>query len=80
MINKLIENSELIVGISIQHRVRENNDVEATWCQANVVGIDKINESNLNRTSFDIVDEGEPDYVFSFPLILDFEHGYVLLA
>ena len=56
----------------------ENNDAEGTWCRANVVGIDKINRSNLERTSFDIVYEGEPDDILSFPLILDFEHGDVL--
>ena len=66
--------------MSIQHRVRENNDVEATWCRANVVGIDKINRSNLKRTLFDTVYDGEPDDVFTFPLILDFDNGDVLLV
>ena len=75
MIMKFIENPELVVGMSIEHRVKENNSVETSWCQANVVGIDKINRSNLKRTSFDIVYDGELDDVFSFPLILDFEHG-----
>ena len=72
---KFIENPELVVGMSTEHRVKENNSVETSWCQANVVGIDKINRSNLKRTSFDIVYDGELDDVFSFPLILDFEHG-----
>ena len=80
MINKFIENPELLVGISIQHRVRENSNAEATWCRANAVGIDKINTSNLKRTSFDIVYDGELDDVFSFALILYFEHGDVLLV
>ena len=75
MIMKFIENPELVVWMSIQHRVKENNSVEARWCQANVVGLDKINRSNLKQTSFDIVYDGEPDDVFSFPLISDFEHG-----
>ena len=70
MINKFIENPDILAGILIQHRVRENSDAEATWCQANAVGIDKINTSNLKRTSFDIVYEGEPDDVFSFASIL----------
>ena len=79
MINKLLENPELLVGMLIQHRVREN-DVEATWHRANFVGIDKFNRSNLKWPSFDIVYEREPDDVFSFPLILGFEHGDVLLG
>ena len=70
MINKLIENPDILAGILIQHRVRENSDAKATWCRANAVGIDKINTSNLKRTSFDIVYDGEPDDVFSFALIL----------
>ena len=44
VINKFIENPELLVGMSIQNRVTKNNDVEATWCPANVVGIDKLIE------------------------------------
>ena len=70
MINKFIENPDILAGKLIQHRVRENSDAEATWCRANAVGIDKINTSNLKRTSFDIVYDGEPDDVFSFALIL----------
>ena len=70
MINKFIENPDILAGILIQHRVRENSDAKATWCRANAVGIDKINTSNLKRTSFDIVYDGEPDDVFSFALIL----------
>ena len=70
-IKKFIENPELLVRISIQHRVRENNGVDAAWCRANVVGVDKINRSNLKRTSFDFVHDGKRDDVFSFPLILD---------
>ena len=56
----------------------ENNDVWATCCSGNFVGIDKINRSNLKRPSFDTVYEGEPDDAFSFPLILDFEHDVLL--
>ena len=79
MIKKFIENPELVIGMLIQHRIRENNDGEATWCRANAVGINKINRSNLKRTLFDIVYDGEPDDVFTFPLILDFEHCDALL-
>ena len=79
MIKKFIENPELVIGMLIQHRIRENNDGEATWCRANAVGINKINRSNLKRTLFDIAYDGEPDDVFTFPLILDFEHCDVLL-
>ena len=32
MINRFIENPELLAGMSVQNRVRENNDVEASWC------------------------------------------------
>ena len=46
----------------------------------NVAGIDKINRSNLKRTLFDIVYDGEQDDVFTFPLFLDFEYGDVLLV
>ena len=80
LINKFIENLELLVEMSIQHRVKENNDVEALWCLANIVGTDKINRGNLKWASFGIVYEEEPDDVFNFPLILNFEHGDVLLV
>ena len=69
-LKRFIGNPELLEGISIQHRFRENKDLEATWYQANVVGIDRINRSNLKLTLFDIVYDGERDDVFSFPLIL----------
>ena len=72
VINKFIKNPQLLAGMSVQHRVRENNGVKATCCRENVAGIGKINRRNLKWTSFDIVHDGEPDDVFSFRLILDF--------
>lgn len=69
-LKKFIGNPELLEGISIQHRFRENKDLEATWYRGNVVGIDRINRSNLKFTLFDIVYDEERDDVFSFPLIL----------
>ena len=65
MINKFIEDPEFIVEIKSHHRVRENNDVLTTLCQANVVGTNKINRSNLTQASFYIVYEAESDDVFS---------------
>ena len=70
IIKKFIGNPESLVGIPIHHRFRENKDVEATWCQVNVVGLEKINRSNLKFTSFDISYDEEPDDIFSFLLIL----------
>ena len=47
VINKFIKNPQLLAGMSIQHRVRENNGVKATCCRENVAGIGKINRRNL---------------------------------
>ena len=47
VINKFIKNPQLLAGMSIQHRVRENNSVKATCCRENVAGIGKINRRNL---------------------------------
>ena len=47
VINKFIKNPQLLAGMSVQHRVRENNGVKATRCRENVAGIGKINRRNL---------------------------------
>ena len=62
--------------MSLRHSVSEMNNPEAKFCQKNVVEIDKINRSNLKRT-LDIVHVAEPNDVFSFLLVLEFEHGDV---
>ena len=78
MLPKFLENIELLIGKSIQHKVKEEDGDEIFWSKGKVIAIDKVNK-NMKRSTFNIVYEDEPDNVWSFPLLLDFEKGDVII-
>lgn len=49
------------------------------WSTGKVLSIDKANKSK-RLTKFNLVYEEEPDIVWSFPLLLDFEKGDVIIV
>nr|XP_047137636.1 uncharacterized protein LOC124814152 [Hydra vulgaris] len=74
---KFINNPSDFVGFSIQHRVREEDAHEVSWERAHVVQIDQLNG---RRTTYLVKYDNEPDEVWSFPLLIDFEKGDLILS
>nr|XP_047144798.1 uncharacterized protein LOC124818272 [Hydra vulgaris] len=76
-LSKFINNPSDFVGFSIQHRVREEDAHEVSWERAQVVQIDQLNG---RRTTYLVKYDNEPDEVWSFPLLIDFEKGDLILC
>ncbi|XP_065656137.1 uncharacterized protein LOC136081830 [Hydra vulgaris] len=76
-LSKFINNPSDFVGFSIQHRVREEDALKVSWERAQVVQIDQLNG---RRTTYLVKYDNEPDEVWSFPLLIDFEKGDLILC
>lgn len=74
LLPNFIENPELLVGRTIQHRVSEEDSEEVFWCRGDVVKISKLT-SVLKKTEYEIRYDNEPDNIWSFPLLIDLEKG-----
>lgn len=70
---------EKLIGYFIQHRVKEEDEEEVFWCRGKVLSIDKHNKKTPKRTLYNVSYDNEEEKVWSFPLLLDFEKGDVIL-
>ena len=72
-----MEHIELLIGKSIQHKVIGDGDV-VFWSEGKTVAIEHIYK-NIKITTLNIVYEDKPDNIWSFPLLLDFAKGNVII-
>ena len=79
MLPQFLVNPELLVGKRIQHSVREEGSEEVNWQAGKVISIDKVKQNSKRTTSIVKYDD-EPDQNWSFPLIVDFAKGDVIIT
>ena len=78
LLPQFLAHPENIVGKVIQHKVKEEASEEVYWSKGKVVSV-SLNQKNPKRSLFDLVYDDEPNNVWSFPLLVDFEKGDVII-
>lgn len=77
-LKEFLADPNLLVGKDILHRVREEGSDEVNWEQGKVMSLIKI-AKNVKRSEYCVLYASEPDNVWKFPLLMDFEKGDLIL-
>ena len=78
MLPQFLQNPELLVGKTIQHKVNEEDNNEMFWGRGVVLKVYRT-YSNSKRTEYEVRYDSEPEEVWKFPLLADMEKGDLLV-
>ena len=74
----LMNDPYMLVGKLIRHKVKELDNEEAFWCKGEVKSLVKL-ATNVKRSEYEVVYESELDKIWTFPLLVDFEKGDLIM-